>query len=134
MGVSYGTQVLYLLEGLAKPEIYHIVVQTIREFQSTTQQIKQYQPTVAVDCNNVINIIGQYKANPVSVVANFLNEWAQQGFHMLLVVDGSTPSAKIATIKHIVIREKNRVTAVKQRMRLCIVNKNLLEDALTETT
>ena len=132
MGGTYGTRVLYLLEGLAKPDIYDIGVQKIRERQSINQETKQCQPTIAVDCNNVINVIGRYKADPVAAVANFLDEWAQHGFHMIPIVDGSTPCAKIATIKHIATREKNRVTAVEQRLRLRIVNKKLVEDALTE--
>ena len=109
-------------------------MQIIRKRQPTAPQTKQCHLTIAVDHNNDINVIGQYKADPVSAVANFLDEWAQNGFHMLPVVDGSTPCAKIAKIKHAATREKSRATAVQQRMRLCIVNKQLSEDVLTETT
>ena len=48
-------------------------------------------PTIGVDCNNVINIVGRCKPDPVYAVACFLDEWADHGFVILPVVDGVYP-------------------------------------------
>ncbi len=52
------------------------------------------QPTIAVDCNNVIHIVGQKKSDSVAAVANLCDRWAQHGFFILLAVGGTWLIAK----------------------------------------
>ncbi len=39
-------------------------------------------------------VVGRKKSDPVAAVANLCDEWAQHGFIILLVVDGTRPVVK----------------------------------------
>ena len=54
----------------------------------------QHRPTINVDCNTVINVVGRKRDDPVAVVACFLKEWTDHGFIIILVVDGDILAAE----------------------------------------
>ena len=129
MGGNYGKSVLYRLENLSRSDLYEHGLRKIQSFPP--QQHQRRRPAIAVDCNNIIYAVGRKKFDPVAATANFVDEWAQHGFEVHPIVDGKTPVAKQATMKHIAVREKSKGKAVQKRQELRKLNKSLSNDALT---
>ena len=105
MGGNYGKSVLYRLEKLGKSDLYDHGLRAVQSSPSDKGHRKR--PAIAVDCNNLIYVVGRKKHDPVAATANFIDEWAQHGFVIHPIVDGKTPVAKQSTIKHIATREKS---------------------------
>ena len=89
MGGDYGSKIIYLHEGLSRSDLYDIGLATINARPSTIERDIQRQPTIAIDCNNIIHAMRRSKADPVAAVANFLDERAQHDFVLVPVVDGA---------------------------------------------
>ena len=93
MGGNYGTRVLYLVRHLSRADICRMGRHRLRHRAvppGTDDQI----PTIGVDCNNVLNVIGWYKTDSVSALASFLKEGTDHGCLILPVIDERTPRAK----------------------------------------
>ena len=120
MGGNYGKQVLFLVEGFSRGEIRQMGMHRLQK-RSVPLGTDRHHPTIGVDCNTVMNVVGRYKRDPVAAVTSFLEEWAHHRFVILPVVDGATPRAKQATLGHIAKRKINRAKAMGIRHQLRVV-------------
>ena len=130
MGGKYGSSVLYLVKEVQRGELRQLGMHRLKSRHVPPGTDRNY-PTIGVDCNMVINIIGRFKKDPVAALAGFLEEWADHGFVMLPVVDGASPHAKLATMEHIAKREVERAKALQKRKELRVTTKRLAEESLT---
>ncbi len=70
----------------------------------------------------------------MAAVANLCDKWAQHGFIILPVVDGTRPVTKQATNEHRAAREESRILAVSTRQKLRKVKELLLQDEFNSDT
>ena len=93
MGGSGGSSVLYHIAKLQRGELRMMGMHRLK-----TRQVPlgtdRHIPTIGVDCNMVINAVGRCKNDPVTVLASTLEEWADDGFVIVPVVDGKSPHEK----------------------------------------
>ena len=86
MGGKYGSSVLYLVKEVQRGELRQMGMHRLKSRHVPPGTDRNY-PTIGVDCNMVINVIGRFKRDPVAALAGFLEEWASHGFVMLPVFD-----------------------------------------------
>ena len=89
-----GSKVIYLLEGRARSDMYAIGLAKINSRHPTMPTTIQRRPTIGIDCNTIIHVMGRSKVDPVVAVTNIQGKWAQYGFFIVPVADGSTRSDK----------------------------------------
>ena len=94
IGGDYGSKAKYHLEGLALSDMYAICLVKINSRHSTMPTIIQCRPAIGIDCNTIIHAMGRSKVDPVVAVTNVWGKWAQYGFVIVPVADGSTRSDK----------------------------------------
>ena len=100
MGGRYGSSVIYVVDKLTRGELRQMGMHRLKS-RTVPPGTDRHNPTIGVDCNMVINVVGRFKKNPVASLASFLEEWADHGFVLIPVVDGATPNSKQATMERI---------------------------------
>ena len=84
----YESKDIYLVEGLVHLDIDDIGLAKIKSRHLTMRTNIQPQPTITIDCNNNIHVMGISQTDPVAAVINFLNKWVQYGFIIVSVEAG----------------------------------------------
>lgn len=128
---NYGKKVLYLLSGLTRKDVVDIGLKLMQKRLANGETNTVSRPTIDVDCNNIINVVGRSRGDPVGAVVTHLSTWAQHGLIMSPICDGDTrPTAKQASNNHRAIREKNRNKAVVSRQELREVSRILAQEEM----
>ena len=84
---------LYHIAKLQRGKLYMMGMHRLK-----TRQVPlgtdRHIPTIGVDCNMVINAVGRCKNDPVTALASTMEEWADDGFVIVPVVDRIPPYTK----------------------------------------
>ena len=112
MGGNYRKHVLFLVEEICCGGICQMEMHRLHN-HLVPLGTDRHHPTIGVACNNVTDVVGRYKRDHVAAMASFLEEWPDQGFVILQVVDGARNRAKQATLGHISKREIIHVRAIE---------------------
>lgn len=114
---SIGNRMTYAATALSRQDAVVVGARRMLENPQPGQQIGH--PMIAVDCNNVINIVGRNSIDVVSGVAAFLVGWALYGAVILPICDGrNRPKSKQASNKNRANRERNKARAIVGRQEL----------------
>ena len=100
MGGRYGSAIIYVVDKLTRGELRQMGMHRLKS-RTVPPGTDRHNPTIGVDCNMVINVVSRFKKNPVASLASFLEEWADHGFVLIPVVDGTSPNSKQATMERI---------------------------------
>ena len=129
MGGRYGTSVIYLVDKLTRGELRQMGMHRLKT-RTVPPGTDRHIPTIGIDCNMVINVVGRFKRDPVASLARFLDEWADHGFVVIPVVDGASPNSKQATMERIEKGKIERAKALELRQKLRVASKRLAEAVL----
>ena len=120
---SNGKQTLYNIE-ISRADLVDIGKDRLRKDHADAPT--SARPIVAVDANNIANIVGRKSGNVVRAVVNHMLEIAHHGMIMVPICDGDNrPVSKQASNKNKAVRIKNANDAVIDRHRLRDVNTQL---------
>ena len=113
------------LKGLTRCDAIDVAARKL-QYSDPNQARSTHHPTIDVDCNNIINIVGRNVNEPLKATAQFLVEWAQSRAIMTPICDGDhRPNAKQASNKNNASRIRSRNKAIIARREL-----NSLRDRL----
>ena len=73
MGGRYGSSIIYVVDKLTRGELRQMGMHRLKS-RTVPPGTDRHNPTIGVDYNMVINVVGRFKKDPAGSLASFIKE------------------------------------------------------------